>query len=104
MDLKDLLKKQLQTEKSAAQISQNKYTLVVERQTEKPEIKRALEEAYKVTVTKINSLKIPIAKRMLARYRYLAKGPSLKKMVITLKDGQHLDFGTEEKEKRGAKK
>ncbi|MEK7611211.1 MAG: 50S ribosomal protein L23 [Patescibacteria group bacterium] len=104
MELKDLIVKQLQTEKSSSQLKENKYSLLVGRQAGKPEIKRALEKMYKVSVVKVNSSKVPVSQRLLARYRYSARGPSLRKVIVTLKEGQKLDFGIGEKEKKGEKK
>lgn len=104
MELKDLIVKQLQTEKSSFQSLQDKYSFLVGRQVEKPEIKNALEKMYKVNVLKVNSSKVPVSQRLLARYRYSVRGPSLRKVTVTLKEGQKLDFATEEKEKKGVKK
>lgn len=104
MELKDLIVKQLQTEKSSSQTRRDKYSFLIWRQAGKPEIKDALEKMYKVKVLKVNSYKVPVSQRLLARYRYSASGPSLRKVIVTLKEGQKFDFGSGEKEKKGEKK
>lgn len=51
-----IIKHPLSTEKSIRQIEfDNKLTFVVDRNTTKPEIKRAVEELFKVKVVKINT-------------------------------------------------
>ncbi len=72
----------------------NRYGFVVLRTADKTEIKKAIEELYGVKVVKINTLISP-AKR---KSRYTKTGviegrvPSYKKAIVTLAEGQTIDF------------
>ena len=43
--------------------SENKLTFIVDRRAEKPEIKKALEELFKIKIIKINTLILPSGKK-----------------------------------------
>lgn len=86
----DLIKGLLQTEKSTSMIELNKYTFAVANEANKIEIKKAIEEIYKVKVLNVNTLKMHGKKR---RVRYvLGKKPDWKKAVVTLKEGQKIEM------------
>jgi large subunit ribosomal protein L23 len=56
MDSKDIIKYPLSTEKSLKLMeSENKLIFVVDRKAKKPEIKKAIEELFKVKVTNVNT-------------------------------------------------
>jgi len=92
MEARDIVIRPVITEKSYAMIEQNRYTFVVDKRARKIEIAAAVEEIFKVTVVKVNTMNVPGKSR---RVRY-AKGmtPSWKKAVVTLKDGDTIkEFG-----------
>ncbi|MCQ2204207.1 MAG: 50S ribosomal protein L23 [Bacteroidales bacterium] len=72
----------------------NRYGFVVLRTADKAEIKKEIEELYDVKVVKINTMIVP-AKR---KSRYTKAGviegrvPSYKKAIVTLAEGQTIDF------------
>ncbi len=86
-----IIKKPLFTEKgNALKESENKILVEVERDSNKLEIKKAVEEIFKVKVEKVSTVKIYGKWK---RYgKYVGKRPDRKKAVITLKQGEKLDF------------
>jgi large subunit ribosomal protein L23 len=92
MEARDIVLRPVITEKSYSAIEQNRYTFQVDKRARKPEIARAVEEIFKVTVVSVNTMNVPGKSR---RVRY-AKGmtPSWKKAVVTLKEGDSIkEFG-----------
>lgn len=86
-----IIKRPLFTEKgNALKESENKLLVEVERDSNKLEIKKAVEEIFKVKVEKVATVKIYGKWK---RYgKYVGKRPDRKKAVITLKQGEKLDF------------
>ena len=80
----------LRTEKGASQAPDNKYLFSVERGANKIEIRKAVEELYKVKVQAVNTVRMP---GKLKRVR-AAQGhtPSWKKAVVTLHSGHKIDL------------
>ncbi|HAV21804.1 MAG TPA: 50S ribosomal protein L23, partial [Firmicutes bacterium] len=60
----------------------NKYTFMVDVRATKVEIKKAVEEVFKVKVKKVNTLKMPGKTRRMGRFE--GKTPEWKKAVVTL--------------------
>jgi len=78
----------LRTEKSTLYEPQAKYLFLVDKSANKIQIKRAVEEVYKVKVKDVNTF---ISGGKLKRVRYqLGRTPDLKKAVVTLKEGQKI--------------
>lgn len=86
-----IIKKPLFTEKgSNLKESQNKILVEVSRDANKVDIKRAVEEIFKVKVDKVATIN---TYGKWKRYgRSIGKRPDRKKAVITLKKGEKLDF------------
>ena len=78
------------TEKSIALREQNVYTFKVVKNATKDEIKHAVEEAFKVTVTKVNTLNTKSKRRRVGRYEGVTK--TYKKAIVTLADGSSIDL------------
>ena len=86
----DVIKSLLQSEKSTNMMELNKYTFSVANRANKVEIKKAVEDIYKVKVLNVNTLKMHGKKK---RVRYiLGKKPDWKKAVVTLKEGQKIEM------------
>ncbi len=80
------------TEKGAAlSESHNKYLFRVARGANKMEIKQAVESLYKVTVTSVNTMNY-LGKRKRERRMDFGKRSDWKRAVVTLKEGDTLDF------------
>ena len=79
------------TERSTdLQERQNKYTFKVHPRATKIDVKQAVEQIFKVHVTKVNTVKMPGKwRRVRLQPGYTA---SWKKAVVTLKEGDSIDF------------
>lgn len=86
-----IIKKPLFTEKgSNLKESQNKILVEVSRDANKVDIKRAVEEIFKVKVDKVATIN---TYGKWKRYgKSIGKRPDRKKAVITLEKGEKLDF------------
>ena len=86
-----IIKKPLFTEKgSSLKESENKILVEVSKDANKIEIKRAIEENFKVKVDKVATIHVTGKWK---RYgRSIGKRPDRKKAIITLKKGEKLDF------------
>ena len=86
----EIIKSLLRTEKSTAlHEPYNKYLFLVDKSANKYQIKKAVEEIYKVNVKRVNSL---ICSGKLKRVRYqIGKTPDCKKAIVTLEQGQKIE-------------
>ncbi len=91
----DVLKKPVLTEKSLLlQQNENKYTFDVDVNTNKTEVKVAVEKMFDVKVEKVNIMNVkPKTKRM---GRYVGKTNRRKKAIVKLKEGYSIDLFGEE--------
>lgn len=78
------------TEKSMAERQNNVYTFKVDKHATKDEIKYAIEEAFKVSVKKVNTLNTKAKKRRVGRYT--GKSKTYKKAMVTLESGSTIDL------------
>jgi large subunit ribosomal protein L23 len=91
----DILIKPLVTEKMTEQSEKlNRYGFVVDRRATKPQIKKAVESLYNVSVDSVNTL--VYARKMKSRYTkggvITGKTASYKKAFVTLVEGDSIDF------------
>lgn len=78
------------TEKGARQSEKfNQYTVVVDKRANKIEIRRAVEELFKVTVLAVNTMHVP-GKARRQWTKQAGFSPSWKKAIVTLKDGDKI--------------
>ena len=87
---KFLIKNPLITEKATAESSLGKYTFLVDKKANKPEVKKAVENIYKVKVTRVNIVNARPKSRRLGRT--MGVRPGYKKAIVTLAAGQKLDI------------
>jgi large subunit ribosomal protein L23 len=86
----DVVKGLLRTEKGASLQPINKYLFWVDPGSNKIEIKRSIEDIYKVKVANVNTI---IMRGKLRRVRYAqGKTPDWKKAIVTLKEGNKIDI------------
>lgn len=78
------------TEKSTAASEQGKVVFRVKPEATKAEVKSAVESIFSVNVVKVNTLVVK-GKKKLFRGR-AGQRSDYKKAVVTLKDGQSIDF------------
>ncbi|MBN9319034.1 MAG: 50S ribosomal protein L23 [Caulobacterales bacterium 68-7] len=80
------------TEKATVLSEQNKVVFRVAEDASKDEIAAAVEELFKVKVTKVNTL---VTKGKTKRFRGRpGKRADVKKAIVTLADGQSIDITT----------
>jgi large subunit ribosomal protein L23 len=80
------------TEKSTRGSEQNKFTFTVALDATKREIKKAVEEIFKVEVTDVNTLRV---KGKTKRFRgILGQRSERKKAVVTVAEGSSLDIAS----------
>ena len=89
MDL-NLIKKPVITEKSTANAQFNKYIFEVRKEANKFNIKKTIEEIYKVKVQKLNSLNVKSKPKVFKGQR--GTRSELKRIIVTLKEGNTIDM------------
>ncbi len=92
MDLSDVLKAPVVTEKSTKAQESRKYTFRVDANANKVEIANAVNRAYGVDVISVNILPVLGKARLAGRGRTITKRPKSKKAIVTVKAKQTLDF------------
>ena len=92
---KEILIKPLITEKTE-NLSENlaQYSFVVNRKANKIEIRKAVEDNYNVTVEAVNTMVMPGKAKVRNTRSGLQRGlkPAYKKAVVTLSEGEEIDF------------
>lgn len=78
------------TEKSMVERQNNVYTFKVAKDATKDEIKFAVEEAFKVSVKKVNTLNTKAKRRRVGRFT--GKTKTYKKAIVTLAEGSSIDL------------
>lgn len=87
---RDILIKPVVTEKSTGLLAENKYTFIVDLNANKTEIKKAVEDIFKVKVEKVNTMRV---KGKLKRVRqFVGRTPERKKAIVTLKEGDKIEI------------
>jgi len=90
-----ILIRPLMTEKILrAQEKQNKYGFVVSLESNKIEIKRAIEEKFDVLVDNVRTMKVKgkVKQNQTRRGITTGKRPDWKKAIVTLKEGYSIDL------------
>ena len=89
-DHRDVLVAPVVSEKSYSLLDQNKYTFLVRPDSNKTEIKIAVEKVFNVKVTSVNTLNRPGKTR---RTRFGAgKRKDTKRAIVSLAEGQRIDI------------
>ncbi len=91
----NILLKPIVTEKMTSQgDKQNRYGFVVARNANKLQIKKAVEELYSVSVDSVNTMRYggKIKSRNTKSGLLVGKTSALKKAVVTLAEGNKIDF------------
>jgi len=78
------------TEKAVSLSGLAKYVFIVDKKTNKSEVKKAIESIYNVKVENVNIINIKGKAKRLGRS--LGKTSGFKKAVLTLKQGQKIDI------------
>lgn len=90
MQLFEVLRKPLVTEKNTSLQSQGKYAFKVDDDASKDQIKQAVEKAFKVTVTSVNVMSVRGKEKLVGRKK--VANSSWKKAIVTLKSGDKIQI------------
>jgi large subunit ribosomal protein L23 len=90
MNTFEIIKTVRLTEKGTRQGERfNQYTVMADRRANKTQIRHAVQELFKVNVTKINTLNVR-GKLRRQRTTQAGKASDWKKAIVTLKEGQKI--------------
>ncbi len=90
MQLYEVLRRPLITEKSTALQAQGKYAFEVNLKANKYEIKDAVQKAFKVSVTAVNIVKVPGEIHRIGKNKVFRQ--PWKKALVTLKEGDKIQL------------
>ena len=89
--MKNVIKKPHISEKSTKMMQEeNSYVFVVEKDANKIEIKKAVQELYSVDVVNVNVVSIPAKKRRLGRTE--GEKPGYKKAIVKIGEDQNIEI------------
>lgn len=90
-EIHQIIRRPLVTEKSTQQKeAHNQYIFEVQREANKIEIQKAVERLFKVKVVQVRTLNVLGKEKRLGR-KY-GKRPDWKKAIVTLKEGDRIEF------------
>lgn len=78
------------TEKSHLEMAQNKYIFRIDLKASKNNVKKAIEDQYKVSVVAVNTINIHPKKRIYGKSKGFKSG--YKKAMVTLKEGDKIEL------------
>jgi large subunit ribosomal protein L23 len=78
------------TENTTAMLELNKYVFKIAPKATKKEVKKSVEDLYKVKVLAVNTVKIPRKFRIQGRMQGWKAG--FKKAIVTLREGDKIEF------------
>ncbi len=94
MEITEILRQGIVTEKTVRLQEQNKYTFKVALKANKIDVRRAVETIFKVNVVSVNIIRMPGKAKMIRR-KGSAPRPveprEWKKAIVTLREGQTID-------------
>jgi large subunit ribosomal protein L23 len=94
VEITEILRRGIVTEKSVKLQEQNQYTFEVAIQANKIDVRRAVEQLFKVKVVRVNTMRMPGKPRSIRR-RGSAPRPveprEWKKAIVTLAEGETID-------------
>lgn len=89
--MKDVIKAPIITEKAASITADGKkVVLKVSKDANKVQIRQAVENAFNVKVTNVNTVSVRAKKKRVGRYE--GKTKAYKKAIVTLAEGSKLDL------------
>ena len=86
----DIIIKPVITEKSMEMMGENKFTFVVHRKANKIQIRKAVEEIFKINVVSVNTINMNGKERRVGVH--LGRRSDWKKAIVKIADGQKIDF------------
>lgn len=90
MNVWDVLRRPIITEKNTRLNESGQYMFVIDRRANKMQVKEVVEAAFNVKVRDVNTLNVP--GKMRRRGRVLGQRPGYKKAFVTLEPGNSIEF------------
>jgi len=90
MNIYEVIKRPVVTEKSTVAQQDNKYTFAVDRKATKHDVRDAIEHVFKVTVENVSTIKMPSKYKRVGKN--IGKTSPWKKAIVTLKEGDRIEF------------
>ena len=90
MNTFDVIKRPVITEKSTVAQQDNQYSFAVDPKANKYDITEAVEKIFSVTVTKVRTVRMPSKFKRVGRN--IGKTSPWKKAIVTLKEGDRIEF------------
>ncbi len=87
-DYRDIIIKPVVTEKSMNLLADNKYTFIVDKRSNKTEIKNAIEDIFKVRVEKVYTMNVKGKPKRMGKF--VGRTSDRKKAIVSLKSGQKI--------------
>ena len=87
-DYRDIIIKPVVTEKSMNLLADNKYTFIVDKRSNKTEIKNAIEDIFKVRVEKVYTINVKGKPKRMGKFEGMTS--DRKKAIVSLKSGQKI--------------
>lgn len=92
MTIFDIIKRPLITERSLEEAKKNRFSFLVDASATKEQIKKAIEEIFKVDVVSVDTRIQKGRTQRVGVRRTVRKLTPTKKAVVTLKNGQKIDI------------
>lgn len=90
MNLYEVLRRPVITEKSSSLQAEGKYVFEVAREANKLQVKQVLEKEFKIKVSAVNIITVPRKERKVGRRVVFTQ--SWKKAIVTLQPGDKIEF------------
>ena len=90
MNTWEVLRRPVVTEKTTILSESRKYAFEVHKKATKPQIRRAVEAAFDVKVTGVNTSRVPGKTKRFGRQQ--TTSPSWKKAIVTLREGDTIQL------------
>lgn len=91
MNIYEVLRRPIFTEKADVLSAESKYVFEVDRRANKILVKQAVETAFDVKVVSVNIMKVPAKMTRYGRRRVVSQ-PAWKKAIVTLAPGDRIEF------------
>lgn len=91
MNIYEVLRRPILTEKADALLTETKYVFEVDRRANKIMVKQAVETAFDVKVVSVNIINVPAKMTRYGRRRVVSQ-PAWKKAIVTLVPGDRIEF------------
>lgn len=91
-ELRDVLIRPVVSEKSYAAIDRNVYTFIVAPNSNKVQIRQAVESIFNVTVINVNTMNRKGKRKRNRRMPTFGKRPDTKRAIVTLKQGDSISL------------